>query len=131
MSNRITTLCRPLVLTPPQKAVLMCLADRANDDGQAWPSLPGICEWTCLRRTAVIQAVKAIEAAGLITVSREAGKRNRVSFDVHRVEALNQSVTRTGSPRAPVRHTNPTSTPDGRDQYATRTRSISASGMHH
>ena len=43
----------------------MALADSSNDQGYCWPSLTTLCEWTCFGRTAVIEAIKWFESAGL------------------------------------------------------------------
>lgn len=107
MSNAVTNACRPLVMSPAQKAVLMCLADRANDEGEAWPSVPWICEWTCLGRTAAIEAVKWLEAAGLVRVHRASGKNNRVTLLLDAIGAFNPSASRTGSGAGPVRQPDP------------------------
>lgn len=101
----MTNACRPLVMSPAQKAVLMCLADRANDEGEAWPSVPWICEWTCLGRTAAIEAVKWLEGAGLVLVQRETGKNNRVTLLLDAIASFNQSGSRTGPPPGRVRQT--------------------------
>ena len=120
MSNVLTTLCRPLRMSATQKAVLMCLADHANNDGLAWPSIPGICEWTCLSRTAVIDAMHWLEEQRFVTIEKATGKNNRCALSVDKISmqqpvsqlGLNQSATRTRSPDAPVRQTDHTSTPD-------------------
>ena len=95
----------------------MCLADRADDEGAAWPSIPGICEWTCLKRTAVISALKAIELIGFVAVVKESGKNNRFQLNLAAIAASNslspdQFAKRTGAPNEPVRETNPTSPPN-------------------
>jgi len=84
----------------------MCLADRSDDGGTAWPSIPGICEWTCLSRTAVIVAMKGLEDLGLITIEKESGKNNRCRIDLH------QCAARTGTGDAPVRETHPSRAAD-------------------
>lgn len=90
MSNHITNLCRPLKLTPPQKCVLMALADRADDSGVAWPSISWLCEWTCFGKTAVINALKGLEEdARLITNVRTTGRNNRCLIHLQRVTELN------------------------------------------
>lgn len=114
MSNAVTNACRPLVMSPAQKGVLMCLADRANDDGSAWPSVPWICEWTCLGRTAVMEAVKWLEASNLVTVHRETGRNNRITLQLDAIAAFDQSVARTSPLAGRVRQPDPTSPPAGR-----------------
>lgn len=101
MSNAVTNDCRKYIASPVQKAVLMCLADRADDDGYCWPSLPYVCEWTCLSRTAAIEAMKYLESAGAIAVTRTTGKVNRITVLTDNI--LNQSATRTSPSPAPVR----------------------------
>lgn len=122
MSNPITNLCRPIKLTPPQKCVLMALADRANDAGQAWPSIAWLGEWTCFGRTAVIEALKGLESLGLITMARSTGRNNQCQMNLDRaaelssqtastgpmegqLEGANPSATRTSPPDEPVRQT--------------------------
>lgn len=76
MSFRATQLCRPLRLTPPQKAVLMCLADFCHEDGKDWHSLASIQEWTCLSRSTVIEALKYLESEGLLRIERVPGRKS-------------------------------------------------------
>lgn len=118
MSNSLTRLCRPLRMSPAQKSVLMCLADRADDEGLTWPSIPGICEWTCLSRTAVITAMHWLESQGVVAIEKAVGKNNRCVLSIEWI-AANQpvilasshpSASRTGTADAPVRQTHPTST---------------------
>lgn len=80
MSNAITDKCRSLQMPPTAKAVLMALADFADDDGRCWPSISGLCEWTCFGRTAVIDAIKFLESAGVVIADRS--NRYRTSYRV-------------------------------------------------
>ena len=114
MSNAVTNACRLVVMSPAQKSVLMSLADRADDEGAVWPSVPWICEWTCLGRTAVMEAVKCLEAAKLLTVRRETGKNNRMTLQLDAIASFHQSASRTSPPAGRVRETDPTSPPTGR-----------------
>ena len=86
MSNKVTSLCRPLQVSAAQKAVLMCVADRADDAGIAWPSIPGICEWTCLSRTAVIVAMRELAAQGLVAIEKATGRNNRCTLSLVEIE---------------------------------------------
>lgn len=87
MSNEITNLCRPLRIRPTPKCVLMALADRADDDGVAWPSIAWLCGWTCFSRRAVINALDELEVAGLVRIGKAAGKNSRCEIVLEKVAA--------------------------------------------
>lgn len=80
----------------------MSLADRADDVGTAWPSIPWICEWTCLGRTAVIDAMKALESIGMVAIAKAQGRSNRCMINLAAVanhcanQVANPSASRTG-----------------------------------
>ena len=110
-------------MSSTQKAVLMCIADHANDQGLAWPSIPGICEWTCLSRTAVIEAMKWLENQGCLTIEKVVGRNNRCTVNVSEAEESpsqpvrqtdpHPSASRTGQEAEPVRQPDPPGAPDG------------------
>ena len=55
-------------LKPPQKAVLIELADRFNDDLEvAYPSMENMAERTGYNRTTVLRALKALRDLGLVS----------------------------------------------------------------
>lgn len=141
--------CWPLRMPPPAKAVLISLADMANDDGYCWPSIERLCERTCFGRTAVIDAIHWLETHAVLKAHRTNGRKTTYtvtpeSFSEEEsvvvikrtsrasvrpaIEAVdnsrNQSATRTGPPDEPVRHADGTSPPDGLDQSATRTLTV-------
>lgn len=70
MSNAITAACRKLQMPPTAKAVLMAMADYADDAGMSWPSIAGLCEYTCFGKTAVIEAIKHLESLGVVVADR-------------------------------------------------------------
>lgn len=133
MSTRIMALCWPLQMRPPAKAVLVSLADMANDEGYCWPTIDKLCERTCYGRTAVIEAIAWLESRGAVRASRSNGRKTTYWVEPGKFSAQaddaaqavdnppNQSATRTGTPRGPVRHADPTSPPRGLNQSATRT----------
>ena len=104
MSNALLTACWPLQMPPTAKAVLVSLADNAHDDGHCWPSLTSIAERTCFGRTAVIDAIKWLEANGAIKADRS--DRYRTTYTVtpscfvagELVRLPNQSASRTSTP---------------------------------
>ena len=74
MSTIIMSHCWPMVgMSPAQKAVLISLADQANDDGYCWPSVGTIAKRTCLSERAVQGAIKWLQAAGLLGASERRG----------------------------------------------------------
>jgi len=70
MSTLMMAQCWPLKMPPTPKAILVSLADNANDQGVCWPSLSKISERTCFGRTAVIEAIKWLEDAGALRADR-------------------------------------------------------------
>lgn len=77
VSNAVTDKCRPLRMPPTPKAVLMSLADYANDAGECWPSIPTLCDWTCFSERAVHNAIKWLEQAKLVIADRSDGRHTR------------------------------------------------------
>ena len=57
--------------------VLLNLAERANEDGQCYPSIARITQDTGLNRKTVIAALQDLEAAGLICKRKETGTSTR------------------------------------------------------
>ncbi|MEL7937654.1 helix-turn-helix domain-containing protein [Pseudomonas delhiensis] len=75
MSTIVMTACWPLQgMSPAQKAVLISLADNANDEGVCWPSVARIAERTCLSERAVQTAIKALAAAGALKIESRQGR---------------------------------------------------------
>jgi hypothetical protein len=57
-------------VTATQKAVLISLADRADEDGYCYPSYEDITRRSCVSRKTLISALKALEDGQLITRHR-------------------------------------------------------------
>lgn len=75
MSTIIMSACWPLQgLTPAQKAVLIGLADNANDEGVCWPSVAKIAERTCLSERAVQQAIKVLNECKALSIEARQGR---------------------------------------------------------
>lgn len=74
MSTIIMSQCWPIEgISPAQKAVLISLADQANDDGYCWPSVGTIAKRTCLSERAVQGAIKWLVSAGLLSADERKG----------------------------------------------------------
>lgn len=152
MSTKMMAIVWPLQMPPSPKAVLVSLADNANDEGHCFPSISTMCERTCLGRTAVIDAVKWLEQHQAIRADRSNGRHTTYTLTPEAftnqsakrtgspsldepdqsasrtgpslVEPANPSATRTSPPPEPVRETDGTSPPAGRDQSARRTLTV-------
>lgn len=75
MSTIIMSACWPLQgMSGPQKAVLISLADNANDEGVCWPSVARISERTCLAERTVQTAIKWLGQVGLLSVRERMGR---------------------------------------------------------
>jgi hypothetical protein len=75
MSTIIMSLCWPLQgMSGPQKAVLISLADNANDEGVCWPSVARISERTCLAERTVQAAIKWLGQVGILSVRERMGR---------------------------------------------------------
>jgi DNA-binding MarR family transcriptional regulator len=59
-----------LPVPPPQKLVILALAERADDSGTCWPSLTHLTEMTGLVRSTVALALIGLEDAHLIVRDR-------------------------------------------------------------
>lgn len=74
MSTILMSVCWPLSgMSPSQKAVLVSLADQANDDGYCWPSIRTISVRTCLSERAVQGAIKWLASAKILYANERNG----------------------------------------------------------
>ncbi|CAM4399716.1 Helix-turn-helix domain-containing protein [Comamonas aquatilis] len=81
MSTIIMAACWPLQgMSASQKAVLISLADQANDDGVCWPAVGTIAARTCLSERAVRDALAWLQTAG--AVFREYRHNTSTSYTV-------------------------------------------------
>ena len=58
--------CRAMIGDPMAKLVLIALADRANDDGECWPSIQTLAEQCECHRRTVERALAKLEDVGAI-----------------------------------------------------------------
>lgn len=104
MSTTVMSACWMLQMPPKAKAVLISLADNANDAGHCWPSIDTIAARTCLSRDSVMRAIRELEALGHITADRSNGRHT--TYMVHPETGLfdtqNQSQGATGRRVQPV-----------------------------
>ena len=72
-------------LTPTEKLVLICLANYANEDGQAWPRQATIADECGLSRETVLRTYKGLEQKGVITSER---RTNEAGTDIAKMVRL-------------------------------------------
>lgn len=120
--------CWPLQMPPTAKAVLMSLADNANDHGECWPSLSRISERTCFGKTAVIQAIQWLEEHGLLEANRANGRRTSYRI-IPNPANPDLFASRTGAAGEPVRETNPSARRSNRS--ASRTGPVREADTNH
>lgn len=108
MSTTVMAACWPLQMPPTPKAVLVSLADNANDEGQCWPSIATICQRTCFGKTAVIEAIAWLESVGLLTADRSNGRHSKyqITPNLDLFDVQNQTASRAGARAEPVREPN-------------------------
>jgi hypothetical protein len=88
MSTIIMSSCWPLQgLSVTQKAVLISLADQANDDGVCWPAIGTIAKRCCMSERAVRTAMDHLEAVSLLSRERRFNSSNVYSVTPGRFDA--------------------------------------------
>lgn len=83
MSYDVMKACRPLQMPSSPKAVLMALADYADESGACWPSIPTLCEYTCLSERTVHAAIKWLEQAKVVVGDRSNGRHTTYVVDAN------------------------------------------------
>lgn len=108
MSLKITNDCIALQMPSTCKLVLIILSHYANDDGICWPSVESIGNGTSLSRSAVIKAIKWLEASGVLIADRT---RARVRSILYRIspEAFNSDYQGDKTRRADPKNRRPPS----------------------
>ena len=105
MSTVVMAACWPLKLSSASKAVLISLADNANDAGVCWPSVATICTRTCLHRTTIMRAILDLERRGILVIDHSNGRHNtyRLTVDSYPqpVAQRDRSHSATGSVERP------------------------------
>ena len=84
-------------ITATQKAILISLADRANEDHQCWPSYDDICERSCANRKTVVKALRDLEQKGHITRVRRYSASTVYTLSISTENGSISRVTKMGS----------------------------------
>lgn len=105
MSTAVMAACWPLQMPPTPKAVLVSLADNANDHGHCYPSIATVCERTCLSERAVQNAVSWLEQHGALRRDMKTGRSTVYTLTPGSYtppQHLHPRTTCTPAPRAPT-----------------------------
>ena len=65
-----------------EKAILIALADRADENGECFPSYDDICRRSCATRNSVSYAIKRFEELGLIERRKRFGKSTVYALNI-------------------------------------------------
>lgn len=79
------------------KAILIALADRANEHGECFPSYDDICRRSCATRNTVSYAIKRFEEQGLIERRKRFGKSTVYVLNLTSSTELHTTVTRSST----------------------------------
>lgn len=89
-----------------QKLVLMVLANRANAAGECWPSVPGLAADCCISERATRNALRELEAVGLVTTLAGGGRARQSIYRLAVTEnPADGSETRHEAPPLPTAET--------------------------
>lgn len=91
-------------LAPAPKLVLVALADRADKNGRAWPSVSELQRRTCLSRATVFRRLKELENLGIIQIQQrhrtyaDLGSRQTSSMYILDLAGMQSGKYRTSNP---------------------------------
>ena len=61
---------------PSERFVLLAIADYANNEGECWPSIAGICRKTCMSERGVQTIIRRLKDQGWLHIETGNGRRN-------------------------------------------------------
>ena len=94
MSNELFRLAlRSDISTPAEAAVMLVLADAADDEGVCWPSTEWLAEATRLGRSTTLRALANLESDGFVVRRRRRAKSSVFTIDRERLTRKSQSET--------------------------------------
>ena len=100
MSIPVLNLCWPLKMPPTPKAVLISMADQADDEGRCWPSIKNVSDRTCISPRAVIDGINWLEKSGALIADRTNGRHTKYQLTPANFHPITEQ-----SPRSQARKT--------------------------
>lgn len=87
-------------MTATQHHVLLAIADRANDIGEAWPRVADICKRTRLSERSVRAAIQELTGLGWIQVERREDAAGRTTSSLYLIGGMGAAVAPRGARHA-------------------------------
>lgn len=85
MSIKLMSLAWDADLPLAEKAVLLCLCDHANDDGDCWPSMARIARRSSMSERTAQRAIKGLRERGILSWDDAPGRPHRFAIDPRRI----------------------------------------------
>lgn len=102
MSYTLINQAMTLPMPPARRAVLLTLADMANQAGACWPSIATIARRACLSVRSVFNHLKELVAAGLLTRRQRVGRSSVYTVAVQTVATATPPEQATSAPAPEV-----------------------------
>lgn len=93
MSVRVMALVWDSTVPAPARFTLLALADRADENGRCWPSIPLLARKCQTTQNTIRAHLKKLERAGLIAVSQRSGTSSVYTIDVAQLLACQDVET--------------------------------------
>lgn len=87
MSNAVTNLCRPIQIPQTEKAILMCLADAASDNGHAFMLVSTLMLYSCLGERTVRRSISGLVSRGFVRQELRKGRSSVFWLEIEAIEA--------------------------------------------
>ncbi|WP_340676205.1 helix-turn-helix domain-containing protein [Paraperlucidibaca sp.] len=85
MSIKLMSSVFELSLRPADKLVLLALADHADDEGSAWPSIETLAKKSSTSRRTVLRILKELEQSGLLTRQKRSRKNGSRTSSLYKL----------------------------------------------
>lgn len=85
MSIKLMSLAWDADLPLAEKAVLLCLCDHANDDGECWPSMARVARRSSMSERTAQRAIKGLRDKGILSWDDAPGRSHKFSIDPRRI----------------------------------------------
>lgn len=85
MSIKLMSIAWDAELPLAEKAVLLCLCDHANDDGECWPSMARVARRSSMSERTAQRAIKGLRERGILSWDDAPGRSHKFTIDPRRI----------------------------------------------